>query len=186
MASCHGRGDDRLPLDRARPRQHASCKDRFWRAGGNGACPGRGSVLRDYPLSPCLCLSAAMFGLPPIQVHARPGSCAMTWVSVIWLCSAGPAQPQCCGDGEDRDLLQQSVAAQADDVAGRQAPAQASQGVQCSSKDLCGCGSDMALTSDQPDTRAQAVPPTTSAPSQDRRVMVAAPALPNSARPFAA
>ena len=112
----HGRGNDRLPLDRARSRQHASCKDRLWRAGGNGACPGRASVLRDCPLSPRLCLSAVMFGLPTTQVDARPGPCATTWVSVIWLCSAGPAQPQRGGDGEDRDLLPQSVAVHADDV----------------------------------------------------------------------
>ena len=113
----HGRGNDRLPLDRARSRQQTSCKDRFWRAGGNGACPGRASLLRDCPLSPCLCLSAVLFGLPLFQVHARPGPCATTWVSAIWLCSADPAQPERCGDGEYRDLLPQSVAVYADDVA---------------------------------------------------------------------
>ena len=57
-----------------------------------------------------------MFGLPAMQVHALPGPCATMWVSVIWLCSADPAQPQSCGVGEDRDLLQQSVAAHANDV----------------------------------------------------------------------
>lgn len=117
LAGLRGEESSRLPLGRARPWQRTSCKDRLWRAGGNGACPGRASVLRDFPLSPRLCLSAVMFGLPAIQVHARPGPCATTWVSVIWLCSADPAQPRCCGDGEDRDLLPQSVPAHADDVA---------------------------------------------------------------------
>ena len=66
----------------------------------------------------------AKSGHPGMPIGMAPAAYTL-WTKVMrhkvgfgdLVCSACPEQPQRCGDGEDRDLLQQSVAAHTDDVA---------------------------------------------------------------------
>lgn len=67
-------------------------------------------------------LAVSVFVCRDIRSASDPSACATKVMRHKvglgdLVCSACPDQPQRCGDGEDRDLLQQSVAAHSGDVA---------------------------------------------------------------------